>query len=854
MADTQDKRQHRRQRSARAALVVGCGLCAAGIAAAAAQPGALLSGALCAGGAAVLAASVHELRAARMLDAGAQAGAESTVLTAPADQPGTGDPEHNARHESAKPARDSAGRRGERGPAGPRSAEAAPEPLAAGPFASGSAAAGPSAAGPSAAGSPTPEPPADNSPAGTSRRPASFPDPDQQRWLEIESLLLRSSDVAASLADLLRSGKSPAELRAVLERLGLERLDGAPKFEAVRNERNSRWAMWCASELADDAYDRMEAVELALNAVDHLRFHPECDQGLPMDERLRAALGLAGAPLAPSPADDSSRAYLTGAEKDGEWSARLRIADFAKRIRSDVHMDVIYQVNVADGMAVVDLEVPRPAAFALFSEDEAVRAAAARTFALRACLLMGEGAFKASSGIARVVVNGHEHGTHTPVMSLDLTRSGLARLQEEAGALAAGELPRGLGIRWFTSADGRLAPVEPFMERWDDAIAPLSRWGDVEENRLPAPGSVATTCKAASISDLGINEKTVRISAWNEASGWIGYSTRRAVAAFEARRKKAADASVAEACARVSRALVEGELDVFDRKAMALLFVDGGELTDVVRSTARQLNRQPAHTAEELESAVARLEAALEPAAQTARYEDDTENVFRYFNSTAERVRYNHLVCGEPRELRLVPDEYYAAHTQAASILVALGRAEEALPHADELVRVAPVTPGAALTRVRVLEELSRIYEARDLLVDAVGYASCLSDMAVCLYRLAFMEWKLGRARTSVACYTRAADLNTEVSERALKEMGDVIATSGGISALSGEEVRDELEAAGIPYGDVEGLRTMAREAAIACTDAGLLSAARTLTGVLLEVEGDDVLQDVYGSLLPTRP
>ncbi|MDO4850164.1 MAG: hypothetical protein Q4B45_10410 [Coriobacteriia bacterium] len=819
MADTQDKRQGRRQGSARAALVVGCGLCAAGIAAAAAQPEALLSGALCAGGAAVLAASVHELRAARRLGTGdAQAGEAETAARVEQETPG--EPEAAASPEAcAEPGAEALpGAAADAPPHGPEAADA-PEPS-------------------------VPEP----------RRPAPSPDPDQQRWLEIESLLLRSNDVAASLADLLRSGESPAELRVVLERLGPEQLDGAPKFEATRNEHNSRWAMWCAAEPADDDYDRMEAVELALNAVDHLRFHPSCNSELPMDRRVAAALELAGAPLVPSPADDAARAYLSGAEKDGEWRARLCIADFAKRIRSDVHMDIMFQVNIGDGIAVIDLEVPRPGAFALFSHDTAERAAVARTFALRSCLLMGEGAFRASARMARVVVNGHEHGTHTPVISLDLTPSGLGRLWEEAAALAAGELPRGLGIRWFTSADGRLAPVEPFMERWDDAIAPLSRWGDVEENRLPAPGAVAATCKATSISDLGINEKTVRISAWNEASGWIGYSTRRAVAAFEARRKKAADATVAEACARVSRALVEGELDVVDRKAMALLFVDGGELTDVVRSTARRLNRQPVHTAEELETAVARLEAALEPAAQTARYEDDTENVFRYFNSTAERVRYNHLVRDDGRELRLVPDEYYAAHTQAASILVALGRAEEALPHADELVRVAPVTPGAALTRVRVLEELSRIYEARDLLVDAIGYASCLSDMAVCLYRLAFMEWKLGRAKTSIACYQRAADLNTEVSERALREMNDVIETSRGISALSAEEVRDELAAARIPYGDVEGLRTMAREAAIACTDAGLLSAARTLTGVLLEVEGDDVLQDVYGSLLPTRP
>ena len=60
--------------------------------------------------------------------------------------------------------------------------------------------------------------------------------------------------------------------------------------------------------------------------------------------------------------------------------------------------------------------------------------------------------------------------------------------------------------------------------------------------------------------------------------------------------------------------------------------------------------------------------------------------------------------------------------------------------------------------------------------------------------------------------------------------------------------------AEGIPYGDVDAIRTMIRDAAVACTDAGVLSAARPLAGMLLEADGDDVLQDVFTSLGPSRP
>lgn len=385
-------------------------------------------------------------------------------------------------------------------------------------------------------------------------------------------------------------------------------------------------------------------------------------------------------------------------------------------------------------------------------------------------------------------------------------------------------------------------------------MAPFSRWAGLEEMNQEAPKAVGESCKARTVSDLGINEKAVRIDAWNEATGWIGATTRRAVAAFEARRRAANDATVAEACERVSRALVEGELDVFDRRSMAYLFVEGGKLATTVRDVSAQINARPAHTAQEVEGALARLGEALEPAAQTARYEDDTEHVFRYFNSVAERVRYNLEHPEDGRELRLVPDEYYAAHSQAAQLLVALGRHEEALAHADELVRVGPFTTDAALCRVRCLEELSRIYEAVDQLKEAIRRASNVQEMSVCVYRLAFMEWKLGHGKTSVALYGRAAELHAGIRDRALSEMDDVIKADHSLRRLSAEEARRAIEDAGLPYGDVDGLREMIRDAAVACTDAGLLAAARPLTAVLLEAKQDDVLLDVYASLVPTRP
>ncbi len=705
---------------------------------------------------------------------------------------------------------------------------------------------------------PVPEPSSDDAPSPTEPAPqiagspaSETPDP----WSEVDALILRSTDVIASLADLVRHGDAPAELAEAVTRCGLLGWKEAPRLEAKRPRRSGNWWLWSESELSDADYDRLAAVELALNLADDMHFGLDgLGDDAPFEKRAEALLARV-VDLEPlGTPDESTRFFAQGAEEGGEWATRLSLADFAQSLPAPLRVDIDLQVNVADGIAVAEVEVPRPDAFACAADNPARRAAHARSYAMALSLAVGRGAFGASGRITRAVVNGHEHGTHTPVMSIDLTPGGLERLVDELRVSELGELPRGLGIRWFASADGRLAPVDPFMAVWDEGVAPLSRWHGIEENRHPVSEPLAKATKASTYSDLGINEKAVRIDAWNEAVGWLGASTRRAVAAFEARRRRAADLSVADACERVSRALVSGDVDVFDRQSMALLFVEGGDLTRTVTDVASQLNARPGHTAEELQAALSRLDAVLEPAQQTARYEDDTRFVFRFFNSVAERVRYNQTVNDSSRELRLVPDEYYAAHTQAAIILTALGRHEEALEHADELVRIAPVTPDATLTRVRVLEELSRIYEAEAALKEAIDFASCLHDIATCFYRLAFMEWKLGRGQLSVACYQRAAELHGSVRERAVKELGDVLTAGEGLRQLSRDEARETILAAGLPYGDVDQIRTMARDAAVACADAGLLGTARPLVGVLLEAEQDDVLMSVYGSLVPARP
>ena len=68
---------------------------------------------------------------------------------------------------------------------------------------------------------------------------------------------------------------------------------------------------------------------------------------------------------------------------------------------------------------------------------------------------------------------------------------------------------------------------------------------------------------------------------------------------------------------------------------------------------------------------------------------------------------------------------------------------------------------------MRVLEAQERIFECVYVLVDAMGYAATAREMSICLYRLAYMEWRQGRKRLAVACYERSKRLHGESASQA---------------------------------------------------------------------------------------
>ena len=685
-------------------------------------------------------------------------------------------------------------------------------------------------------------------PAPAAATPTPSGDSAPRPRAELEGMLQHSNDVLATLRDLVLHGQDQpgmVDVRALLARSGLMEWEGASVVLANRLRHNGRW--WLSTgktELDGEDLERLVSIEAALNVGEDLS-----SRGMrgDLDRRVRAALKVVDLRPRSGTSEDVVNYLLEGAEPRGEWARRIRFADDVESLPAPLRVEFDFQTNVRAGVMVVDFCAASPTSLSFASATPEGRTELARSYTLWLALALANLALRPSEGTTRAIVNARTRSWDETVLSLELDPEALRRLADAARSMGA-TLPSDPALRASVGPDGSLQPVEPFMCADDETVCPHERFREVELDESPCPQSVARACGARLVRDLGIMEKAGRVAAWNEMVPRLGDTTQEAVSVLMATRDTARDVTVAEACERASKALVDGTLDVADRRSLAQLFVDGGTLAVVSRKASAALEQDP--TPEQLAAIVGDLEAVLSPIAEMGAYLDDEGSAYRYFNSVAERITYNRRVEDE-RTVRLVPDEYYSAHFLASRALTMLGRHEEALAHADELMRIAPLTPDAALAKVRCLEEQSRIFEAADLLKQAIGFSSTVRDMAICFYRLAFMEWKLGRNDLAVACYQRSIALHQDVARNAQEELDDLIETNEGLTTLPADKVTDALEAAGLPAGRLDALRDQTRDALVACADAEIFSIARQFASAMAGFDRDDALISARRSLMP---
>ena len=695
---------------------------------------------------------------------------------------------------------------------------------------------------------------------GLQQGPAPAADTSNSSAEDVAHLVYRSTDLFATLRDLVRHDSSSGaqldkhHLASMLEAAGVMNWREAPACEGGRLTRNNHfWIRLSTDDLTNTQYDTLIATEAALGVNQDL---PNVRQyGVETQEAKQAASRL----MSDMCDQHIERAQLTeeglrvcyhdkGADDlSGEWVVRSSICNAAECLRTPFRVVFDLRSNVADGVAVISLEIPRPRCMAIFTPDTTAQQGLARAYAFRLSYLLAAHALEASDKLSHVIVNCHEHGSEETLLSLDVSQDILNALHKvAASSTIESGFPTDERIR-ASFAGSWFKPVEPFLALDDPAATPQAARIFPELDLRPAPESIVRTCHAKRICDLGINENAARVAAWNALRDKLGTSTEKAVSALKEARDAADDITVAEACNRTMQALVEGNADLDDSHALAELFINGSALDRAVARAIDLLDDSNGH--EDPETAVKVLETALAPIEDMGGYLDDETHVYRYFGSVSERIHHNSVIDEGGREIRLVPDAYFNAHSNASIALGMLGRNEEALAHADVCLRLAPTSTYATMRKVRVLESESRIYEAADLIKEALRHAVTPRDAAICHYRLAYMEWKLGREDLAVACYQRSMSWDTEMASQAREELDDLLSSNQGLERLNDEQADALLAREGIPLGCVrsDGERTLA--SAVACMDNEALFSARPLMAVLFGMNGDDVVMGVYRSL-----
>ena len=677
---------------------------------------------------------------------------------------------------------------------------------------------------------------------------------------DISNLIRRSDDVFATLKDLVRHDKAASQpsnkrhLVSMLEASGLMEWKDAPTCEAGRLSRTEQyWIRQNVDDLTDKQYDTLITTEAALGvnrALPDVRNYPLDDEKA-KDAALTLLRDMCDQTIGRSQLTEEGLrvCYHTtdSADTPEEWVVRSTICNVAECLRVPFRVVYDLRANVENGLVVIEVELPRPACMAIFTSNRHERAALARAYAFRLAVLFARHAFDASKKVKRVVINGHEHDSEDTILSVDATRDILASLIKVAkGSKIESAFPTDESIR--ASFEGTwFAPVEPFVALADPQATPAQATVLPELDMREAPEAVVQACHAKRICDLGINENAVRIAAWNDIRTKLGSTTEQAVSALVAARNAAQDITVAEACNRVVQALVDGKIDLDNLHDMASLFVDGSSL-DMAVKRASELLDGPEGT-EEPEKALRVLNAALAPFEDMGVYLDDDTYVYRYFGSVAERIHHNAVIDEGGREIRLVPDAYFNAHSYASIALGLLDRYEEALVHADICIRLAPTSTFATMRKVRILEAQSRVYEAADLIIECLRHAVTPRDAAISHYRLAYMEWKLGREDVAAACYQRSMNWDTEMASQAREELNDLLDATEGLERPTDEQADALLAREGIPLGCVrtDGEHTLA--AAVACMDAHAFLPASPLMAVLFGMNGDDVVMGIYRSL-----
>jgi len=691
------------------------------------------------------------------------------------------------------------------------------------------------------------------------------PNDDNPDIDETTRMFHRSSDVFATARDIVRmhttnpeSSRGLTHLATMFATLNLEEWENAPQCEvALLNRTHSYWLRADSDELDDAGYDRFMATEAAMNLDLVMRDVAEIPYDSPVARQATAKYlrEFASQQIEDYDFNESlGRAYpgIESQNTPGDWYVRASAVNDAECARVPFRLTYNFRCNVQAHVAVLSLEIPRPACFCIATPDTKERVAFARSYALRLSWLLASRILAQAPMIDVLEVQCHEHGGADVLLAIMFTRE----LVQDLAGLVRGtgidvqSFPYDEGIIVSYDANGWFAPISPRIA-WDSEVLVPSEWFEYPElSDRPFSERTYEVTGARCPHDLGINESAPRMQATDELQrrlqGAEQISCETVVAALVDIRDGAKDVSLVEACERAITALLNGSVDPTDEVAIRGLLVSDGALQVAVERAARLLEDDE-HP--DPQKAVEILREALGPILEFGFYADDESCEYRYFGSLSERIVYNTHYDIHTREVRLVPDSYYNALGLLASAYNLMEQSEDAIAIANEMIRIAPVSVDAHMRKVRALENESRILEAANLIRECAVYAATPRDAAFALYRLAYMEWKLGREDLAAACYVRALTWNTPFSEPSASELDDLLGAYPHLKRPDPDEAVAALAREGIPVGFTDAQRELTLTVATLMVDEHVFYVAQPLLAVVCAATGDDVYVGIRRTL-----
>ena len=669
-------------------------------------------------------------------------------------------------------------------------------------------------------------------------------------------LVRRATDAAATLRDLARrdiskGGLTPVghALSIMLRDSGVSSWTDAPEFRIAPFPPSGRYvANVSPASLNDRAYDHLIAMEGALNVLqdDLLGFASDTTEAEVFD-RARASL-LAVSDLEIPEVDPALCGEVADdadpdGDRFGDWGFRARFCDALEQAKVPLRVNYRLRANVSQNVACVSFELVRPNVFGIAEPAEERRVLLARRYALHLAALLARVAFWASSEVQRVVLLGHERGSEETRLLLDLTRDSLGKLVEDIELhYDTPELDIEYPVlRASTDESGWLAPIDAGFELNDELFHPAWRLRDVElRGDERCSDRLFEVSGARTLADFGINEHALRINLWEQIKPFCGGNTAHLVSELKKVRDSAEEFNVVEAANRTMELLVEGVIEPSDEEAVRSAFVFGSTLDRVVQSLSPEGGP---------DQIIARLKDALAEVDELGTYYDDSDTVYRYFGSLAERIAFNRSRGDDTRKVAIIPEAYYHAHLNLANLLKNTERFDELQPELELLERIAPYDMKVGLLRVRALEDGTRIFDAQDELKRLLPRAATVRDESLYAYRLAFISWRLGETELSSALYQHVISRGTDISVRAWEEFSGLVMGEKSLTPVDPSEVSRVLIREGIETLDADALADDCIRMASLCCDQGAFTVAQALTGIAYEALRSPVLPSIFESL-----